>query len=361
MTSNEGTAETNPPPDISHESLIAEDLLSAGEPGLDATSRDFVGALRWGGDGLLPAVIQDADSREVLILAYTTAETLERTLETGLVHLWSRSRGAPWLKGETSGRLLHLVEVRPNCELDSLLLLVRQALPGACHTGHAGCFYRRLGPDSRLEELSPPVFAAADVYGADASSSGALSAERGRADDVIHTPPADTDAAEDELALLLGAYQWLRDQPVVAESRTSRLLHGDGPDPLARLREEWEELLGVLDGTHRHGDPAADALLEATQVLYWTCLTALTRELRAAPGEPSVPLGDGYREGGDAHAALERALAASAPERRAVGLWRAFGTACRALGLDPAAVVRRDLIELRTRPYMAACFARRER
>jgi len=119
--------------------------------------------LRFDSDGLAPVVLQDYQTLEVLILAYVNQEALERTLDTGTVYLWSRSRQALWLKGETSGRRLRVVEVLPNCELDSLLVLVRQELPGACHTGHSGCFYRRLR-DGELEEIAPPLFNPDEVY-----------------------------------------------------------------------------------------------------------------------------------------------------------------------------------------------------
>jgi phosphoribosyl-AMP cyclohydrolase len=96
-----------------------------------------------GGDDLLPAVAQDADTGEVLMLAYVSPEALERTRETGLAHYYSRSREELWQKGETSGHVQRVEEVRVDCDGDSLLYLVDQE-GGACHTGHASCFHRRL-------------------------------------------------------------------------------------------------------------------------------------------------------------------------------------------------------------------------
>jgi phosphoribosyl-AMP cyclohydrolase len=105
--------------------------------------------LAFGPDGLVPAVVQDADTGEVLILAYMNEEALRRTLETGLVTFWSRSRGQLWQKGETSGNTLALVSIAKNCEANSLLVKARPAGP-ACHTGHATCYYRPLDPPRDL-------------------------------------------------------------------------------------------------------------------------------------------------------------------------------------------------------------------
>jgi phosphoribosyl-AMP cyclohydrolase len=93
--------------------------------------------------GLVPAVVQDAKNGEVLMLAYMNAASLELTLSTGLCHYWSRSRGQLWKKGETSGHLQHLKEIRYDCDADTLLLKIEQIGP-ACHTGQRSCFYRRL-------------------------------------------------------------------------------------------------------------------------------------------------------------------------------------------------------------------------
>ncbi|WP_374280800.1 phosphoribosyl-AMP cyclohydrolase [Novosphingobium sp.] len=98
---------------------------------------------RFDGNGLVTAVACDADSREVLMVAYMNAEALQRTRDTGLATFWSRSRGALWLKGETSGHFLRVQEIRVDCDQDALVLLVRPEGP-ACHTGAVSCFYRRL-------------------------------------------------------------------------------------------------------------------------------------------------------------------------------------------------------------------------
>ncbi len=96
-------------------------------------------------DGLIPAVVQDADTREVLVLAWMNAESIAHTYRTGRVTFWSRSRNELWEKGATSGNVLHLARIYKNCEANSLLVLARPTGP-ACHTGNTSCFYRVLDP-----------------------------------------------------------------------------------------------------------------------------------------------------------------------------------------------------------------------
>jgi len=91
--------------------------------------------------GLVPAIIQDADNGEVLMLAYMNRESLARTIESGRTWFWSRSRGEYWCKGETSGNRQFVREIRYDCDGDALLIKVKQVGP-ACHTGERSCFYR---------------------------------------------------------------------------------------------------------------------------------------------------------------------------------------------------------------------------
>jgi phosphoribosyl-AMP cyclohydrolase len=95
--------------------------------------------------GLIPAVLQDAETNEVLMLAYMNAEALRLTLETKEAYFWSRSREELWHKGATSGNVQRVVEVRLDCDADALLIRVKPAGP-ACHTGEQTCFYRELRP-----------------------------------------------------------------------------------------------------------------------------------------------------------------------------------------------------------------------
>lgn len=101
--------------------------------------------------GLMPAIAVDEDSGAVLMLAYMNEDALQRTIDTGRVHYWSRSRQALWAKGETSGHTQELVSLQIDCDQDTLLVTVRQSGP-ACHTGRATCFYRRVeaSPDGSL-------------------------------------------------------------------------------------------------------------------------------------------------------------------------------------------------------------------
>ena len=103
--------------------------------------------IAFGPDGLVPAIAQDADTREVLMLAWMNRESLQKTLDTGMVHYYSRSRACLWLKGETSGHFQRVREIRRDCDSDALLLLVEQT-GAACHTGNRSCFYRDFAGES---------------------------------------------------------------------------------------------------------------------------------------------------------------------------------------------------------------------
>jgi phosphoribosyl-AMP cyclohydrolase len=108
---------------------------------------------KWDTAGLITGVVTDANSGELLMVAHLNADALRRTLETGEAHFWSRSRGKLWKKGETSGNVLRVVEMRIDCDQDALWLKVEAAGP-ACHTGARSCFYRRLDRDGSLEKSS---------------------------------------------------------------------------------------------------------------------------------------------------------------------------------------------------------------
>ena len=107
---------------------------------------------RFDAAGLLTAIVVDAATRKLLMVAHMNDVAIERTRATGQAHFWSRSRGALWRKGETSGNGLDVVEMRVDCDQDALLLVVRPAGP-ACHTGRRSCFYRRVENDGSLTFL----------------------------------------------------------------------------------------------------------------------------------------------------------------------------------------------------------------
>ncbi len=110
--------------------------------------------LRYDAHGLIPAIAQDAANGDVLMMAWMNAEAVARTLETGRVTYWSRSRQAFWIKGETSGHTQKLVEMRVDCDRDTLLVLIEQTGP-ACHTNRRSCFFTALRDGAEVEILRP--------------------------------------------------------------------------------------------------------------------------------------------------------------------------------------------------------------
>ena len=118
---------------------------------------------KFGADGLAACVTIDAERGDVLMVAHMNAEALEKTLNTGVVHYWSRSRGALWRKGDTSGQSQTLVELRVDCDQDAFLAFVRVGGDGgACHTGRHSCFYRRVEADAGGARLAFVEAAKAD-------------------------------------------------------------------------------------------------------------------------------------------------------------------------------------------------------
>lgn len=115
-------------------------------------------------EGLLPAIVQDADSGAVLMLAYINKESWEQTLLTGKAHYWSRSRQQLWLKGESSGHVQLIREILIDCDQDTVVFKVKQLGGAACHKGYASCFFRRVEKDT-LQTVGERIFDPAVVYG----------------------------------------------------------------------------------------------------------------------------------------------------------------------------------------------------
>jgi phosphoribosyl-AMP cyclohydrolase len=115
-------------------------------------------------DGLLPAIVQDYQTREVLMLAYINKEAWEKTQATGKAHYWSRSRNQLWLKGETSGHVQIIQAVLVDCDDDTVIYQVEQLGGAACHTGHRSCFFRRLQGNDLVVQ-GEKIFDPAAVYG----------------------------------------------------------------------------------------------------------------------------------------------------------------------------------------------------
>lgn len=110
-----------------------------------AATDEELGLVHFDAEGLVPAIVQDAEDGTVLMLGYMNREALERTLATGRSWFWSRSRQEYWCKGETSGDRQWVREVRYDCDADALLVVAEQEGRGACHTGNRSCFYRSFG------------------------------------------------------------------------------------------------------------------------------------------------------------------------------------------------------------------------
>jgi phosphoribosyl-AMP cyclohydrolase len=115
--------------------------------------------------GLIPAVIQDHGNGDVLMMGFVNAESLAATQKTGEVHFFSRSRNKLWKKGETSGHVLRVREIRVDCDADALLIRVDAVGRGVCHEGYRSCFFRTLESDGKLAVVDKKVFEAESVYG----------------------------------------------------------------------------------------------------------------------------------------------------------------------------------------------------
>ncbi len=301
--------------------------------------------ISFGPDGLVPAAIRDESSGDVLMVGFLNQEALERTRETGLVHYWSRSRQKLWLKGETSGHVQRVREIHVNCELNTLLIDVEQ-VTAVCHDGYPTCFYRRLEPDNSLSTVRDRVFDPDDVYG---TAGGIVTATR----------------------IWWAAYETLRDGDFTGESRTSRMLHANEDLITERIGDELRELAGVLDGTHRHATSASglvdDLLLEGGQVLYWLALRCIRERLTwdmVRPDRALEPLQPVDVPSAGMLAALLRSQAeswADAIERDVKPLafesMRLVASCCVQAGIAPVSLIRADLDELRTRPYLGQFFA----
>jgi phosphoribosyl-AMP cyclohydrolase len=302
--------------------------------------------------GLIPAVIQDAVSGDVLMLAYMNDDALRLTQQTGRTHFWSRSRGSLWRKGETSGHEQIVDEIRVNCEENSLLLLVRQ-VGAVCHAGYPTCFYRRLDSDGSLTVVRERAFDPGEVY---RNSEPAIqSADIGEID-----PLAEATRWQ------FGAYAYLRDHDLTGESSTSRRLRETNQDFRSRIAGELQELAGVLDGSHRHSDRESDLLLESSQVIYWVLLQALhdavtwsrLRPDRAlTTGDEQIPLTMVTQllraQGGRWSAPKPPDSDITASLHATIAL---VGQACASAGLSPLTVVETDLADLKSRPYLAPFF-----
>ena len=120
--------------------------------------------LKFDGNGLVPAIVQDSETGEVLMMAYMNREAVMETIRTGRTHFYSRSRKKLWCKGETSGNVQSVEEIRTDCDCDTILVKVRQK-GAACHEGYRSCFYRKLENGSSWKIIGSPLFDPEEVYG----------------------------------------------------------------------------------------------------------------------------------------------------------------------------------------------------
>jgi phosphoribosyl-AMP cyclohydrolase / phosphoribosyl-ATP pyrophosphohydrolase len=187
----------------------------------------------WDDRGLAPAIVQDADTGAVLMLAWMNADAWRLTRETGEVHFWSRSRGALWKKGETSGNVLRVAELRIDCDDDAILVKARPAGP-TCHTGRTACFFHR------------------------------------DADDDDGAPPAHI---VDRLEQVLLA----RKSSTAEKSYTRSLLEAGMPKILAKIAEEHGELAAELPAGER-----ADVVHETADLLFHVMVGLVARDIPAA-------------------------------------------------------------------------------
>lgn len=124
----------------------------------------FIEELKFDSQGLIPAIVQDYEDGQILMLAYMNAESLEKTIATGKTCFWRRSQGRLWTKGEKSGHFQEVKEIFLDCDGDTLLVKVKQLGGGACHTGYRSCFFRKVNKKGEYDIVGKKVFDPSKVY-----------------------------------------------------------------------------------------------------------------------------------------------------------------------------------------------------
>jgi phosphoribosyl-AMP cyclohydrolase / phosphoribosyl-ATP pyrophosphohydrolase len=220
----------------------------------------YLDKVRWNADGLVPAVAQDADSGRVLTLAWMNRAALSATVASGYAHYWSRSRQKLWKKGESSGHVQAVREVRLDCDSDSVLLVVDQAGGIACHTGHERCFFRRL-EEGEWKDVEPVLNDPKAIYG---------SQESGVEHQESATPTARREPRGDTLVRIAETIESRKGaDPKV--SYVASLLAGSEDAVLKKIGEEaTETVLAAKDG-----DPAR--ITHEVADLWFHCLVMLAR------------------------------------------------------------------------------------
>lgn len=294
--------------------------------------------INWPQDGLIPAVIQDTATGDILMVGFLNEVALARTRDTGFVHFWSRSRQKLWKKGESSGHVQRVQNIYLNCEQNSLLIEVEKT-GAVCHDGYPTCYYRRLNDDNSLETVRDRWFDPKDVYGT-------------------------SDGLEARTRLWWGAYEYLKDHNLTDVSGTSRAIQNPSQSAIFRIQDELRELAGVLDGSHVHTNQRDDLLLEGSQVCYWIALEAIragytfddVRPDRALDvAEPVPPATTMIKL---LNATAEQ-LSSDVPDSAEIhNLFAIVASASRSIDVVPVDVIEQDLEDLRSRDYLAPYFTR---
>lgn len=230
----------------------------------------FVDEVRWNADGLAPAIAQDAESGRVLTLAWMNRAALAATVASGQAHYWSRSRAKLWKKGESSGHVQSVREVRLDCDRDAVLLLVEQAGGIACHTGRARCFFKRL-ENGEWRDVEPVVRDPDAIYGRSAGDATPSephdeSADAAEAHDVLATLGATiearrgADASSSYVASLLASDDRLLKK--IGEEATETVIAGKGGDAKQLVHEVADLWFHCLVLLARHGLSVNDVLGE---------------------------------------------------------------------------------------------------
>ncbi len=131
---------------------------------MPALNTDWINEIKWGGNGLVPVIAQDQDTGSILTQAWMNREALEKTVQLGRAVYWSRSRQQLWFKGEVSGHVQEVGEIRTDCDMDTILLLVKQVGGIACHTGRYSCFFNKL-ENERWVQVEPIITDPGLIYG----------------------------------------------------------------------------------------------------------------------------------------------------------------------------------------------------
>ncbi|MBL7219798.1 MAG: phosphoribosyl-AMP cyclohydrolase [Phycisphaerae bacterium] len=127
-------------------------------------TQETLDSLKYDASGLIPAVVADAETNEVLMVAYMNKDSLADTVRTGKTHFWSRSRQKYWMKGESSGHTQEVKGIYTDCDMDTLVIKVAQK-GAACHNGYRSCFYRKLNDAGEFEVVDERIFDPDEVYG----------------------------------------------------------------------------------------------------------------------------------------------------------------------------------------------------